>query len=303
MTAKPPDPPPGRAEYTPEAVAACEKALRTLLAKIGPWGARLVLIGGLVPRYLTRTPPEGTSAHVGTTDLDLVVGVALTTDDEEAYRTLQKNLTDAQFHPARDDQGREQTFRWQRDDVDGVRVTVEFFCPVGDGEPGRLRRNPMDGAGSKLSALRLVGAELAGSDYITVPLPGEVLDQGGTRQDVEVRVVNILPFVCLKALAIAEREKDKDAYDLVWALSAFEGGPEGVVAAAARSPVINDPTVVQAREKLAEHFVTIESVGPSRYARFFLGVTRDVDARDRRRREAHAVVQRFLGAWAAAGLP
>lgn len=40
--------------YTPEALAACEKALRTLLVTIGPWGGRVFLIGGLVPQYLPR---------------------------------------------------------------------------------------------------------------------------------------------------------------------------------------------------------------------------------------------------------
>jgi hypothetical protein len=30
-----------RLVYTPEALAACEKALRTILTNIGPWGTRL----------------------------------------------------------------------------------------------------------------------------------------------------------------------------------------------------------------------------------------------------------------------
>lgn len=49
--------PPLDSEYTPEALAACEKALRTILVKIGPWGSRVALIGGLVPRYLVPTAP------------------------------------------------------------------------------------------------------------------------------------------------------------------------------------------------------------------------------------------------------
>lgn len=86
-----------RAEYTPQAVEACEKALRTLLTRIGPWGTQLVLIGGMAPRYLVGCMPAALPPHVGTTDLDVVVGVALETNEEEAYRTLQKNLIECGF--------------------------------------------------------------------------------------------------------------------------------------------------------------------------------------------------------------
>ena len=81
-----------RAQYSPEALAACEKALRTILTKVGPWGGQLTLIGGMAPRYLEGDLPTEIPEHVGTTDLDIVVGVTLSTEEEEAYRTLQQNL-------------------------------------------------------------------------------------------------------------------------------------------------------------------------------------------------------------------
>ena len=63
--------------YTPAAVKACEKALRTILARIGPWGEKIVLVGGLVPSYLVPEIPEGFEPHLGTTDLDVLVGISL----------------------------------------------------------------------------------------------------------------------------------------------------------------------------------------------------------------------------------
>jgi hypothetical protein len=50
--------------YTPEALAACKKALGTILKKIGPWGTRLILIGGMVPRYLVGIVPKELKEHV-----------------------------------------------------------------------------------------------------------------------------------------------------------------------------------------------------------------------------------------------
>lgn len=35
--------------------------------------------------------------HIGNTDLDIVVGVSLATEEAEVYRTLQQNLRAAQF--------------------------------------------------------------------------------------------------------------------------------------------------------------------------------------------------------------
>jgi hypothetical protein len=52
----------------------CEGALVTLLGDIGPWSERIYLAGGLAPRYLIRQLPEAVPAHVGTTDVDLVIG-------------------------------------------------------------------------------------------------------------------------------------------------------------------------------------------------------------------------------------
>lgn len=63
-----------RLVYTPEALAACEKALRTILTNIGPWRTRLFLIGGMTPRYLVGTIPQEMREHIGSTDLDIVVG-------------------------------------------------------------------------------------------------------------------------------------------------------------------------------------------------------------------------------------
>lgn len=292
-----------RAIYTPETVAACEMALRTVLTKIGPWGAQLVLIGGMAPKYLVGDIPRDLPAHVGTTDLDVVVGVALETDEDAAYRTLQKNLTESGFSPSHDpDSNDEVTFRWERQ-VDRVTVALEFFCPVGEGQPGRLRRNPGAGVGSRISAIRTRGAELAAADYLVVTLSGDTLDGGGIRENVQVKVANILPLLVLKSIALQERDKDKDAYDIVWTLNAYREGPQSVAAAARTSPVAADPTVVEAIDLLRVNFKTFEHAGPSKYARFELGETDDADARDRLRRYAQGTVAQFLSAWDSTGKP
>jgi hypothetical protein len=79
-------------DYNEQATRRCERALVTLLGDLGPWRERIYLAGGLAPRYLVGQLPEGARAHVGTTDVDLIVGVALADETSETYRTLQNNL-------------------------------------------------------------------------------------------------------------------------------------------------------------------------------------------------------------------
>lgn len=284
--------------YTPQAVAACEKALRTILARVGPWGSRVVLVGGMAPRYLVRTPPAHIPPHPGTTDLDIVVGITVD-DDPACYRTLQKNLLDTGFAPSRDEEGGTVSFRWERR-VDGVLVQLEFLCPLEEGgQAGRLRRNPGPGVGSQISAIRIPGAHLVSRDHLELLLDGELLDGAGIREGVTLRVTNVAPFLMLKGLAIRDRVKEKDPFDVVWLLLAHPEGPDGVALAVRQSPIADEPEMLAAIAALDRAFAEPNRDGPSGYAITMLGLAHrraeeHVEEAARFRRDAHGAVQRFL---------
>jgi hypothetical protein len=84
-------------DYDEETTVRCERALVTLLGDLGPWRERIYLAGGLAPRYLVGQLPEGARAHVGTTDVDLIIGFALGDETPETYRTLRNNLEKSHF--------------------------------------------------------------------------------------------------------------------------------------------------------------------------------------------------------------
>lgn len=84
-------------DYDEETTGRCERALVTLLGDLGPWRERIYLAGGLAPRYIVGELPEGVPPHVGTTDVDLVIGIALGDDTPETYMTLQNDLEKAGF--------------------------------------------------------------------------------------------------------------------------------------------------------------------------------------------------------------
>jgi len=181
-------------DYDEVTTARCERALLTLLGDLGPWRERIYLVGGLAPRYLVGRLPEGARAHVGTTDVDLVIGLALGDEAPETYRTLQNNLEKAHF------EHREPSFQWART-VDGATVLVEFLCETDEVEPGRIFRPKGEATGSKFGAFNVRGAHLCRDDFIEHPREGERLDGGGMSV-VTVRVANLLPYSVLKVFAV-----------------------------------------------------------------------------------------------------
>ena len=230
--------------------------------------------------------------HIGTTDVDLIIGLALGDEMPETYRTLQNNLEKAHFVQ------QEPSFRWARD-VDGGTVLVEFLCETDEVEPGRIFRPKGEYTGSKLGAFNVRGAHLVRHDFIERDIEGERLDGGGHSR-VIVRVANVLPYTVLKILAFQDRHENKDAYDLVFTLLNHEGGPGTAGTTAAASSVIQHPQVTEALSLLAERFVDAKQDGPNAYGSFLAGAD-DNEDKARLAQEAVATVREFLGALRAAG--
>jgi hypothetical protein len=272
-------------DYDEETTRRCERALVTLLGDLGPWRERIYLAGGLAPRYLIGQLPEGARAHVGTTDIDLVIGIALGDETPETYRTLQNNLDKAGF----DQTGT--SFRWTRE-VEGLTVIVEFLCETDQEEFGRIFRPKDEGVGSKLGAFNVRGALLARDDFVERELEAERLDGGGVSR-VTVRVANVLPYAVLKVFAFQDRHENKDSYDLIFTLLTYEGGPRAAGEAAAATPLAAHEQVNEALQLLEERFRDAGQDGPSAYA-IFLADRDDEEEQGRLQQEAVATVREFL---------
>lgn len=269
-------------DYDRVTTARCERALVTLLGDIGPWSERVYLAGELAPRYIVGSLPEGVRPHVGTTDVDLVIGLAVGAESPEAYRTLENNLKKAGFKA-------EQSLQWRRR-VDGVTVTMEFLCETDQVDAGRIFK-PKDGTGSGLGAFNVRGAQLVTRDYMECTIEAERLDDGG-RSRMTVRVAGILSYVVLKIFAFQDRHENKDAYDLVYTLLNFGDGPQDAGRRAGESEVAEHEQVQAALQLLEGRFETAEQDGPRAYAGFL--DDGDPDEVARLGQEAVQVVRQFL---------
>jgi hypothetical protein len=272
-------------DYDEVTTARCERALVTLLGDIGPWSQRVYLAGGLAPRYIVGTLPEGARPHVGTTDGDLVIGLAVEGESIEAYRTLENNLKKAGFEV-------ESSFRWMKK-IEGMTVIVEFLCETDKVDFGKIFK-PKEGTGSGLGAFNVRGAQLVTRDYVEREIEADRLDDGG-RSKVIVRVANILSYTVLKILAFQDRHENKDSYDLIYCLLNFGKGPEEAGLSAAHSAIRGDAQVEDALRLLSERFADADQDGPHAYGAFLADVGDDEETA-RLRQEAVAVVRAFLAA-------
>jgi hypothetical protein len=202
----------------------------------------------------------------------------------------------AGFDVFKDEDGRQRSFRWCLG-VEGKTVLIEFMTEQG-GEPGSIAR-PRQNTGAKLGAFEVRGASLVALDFVQREIRGKLLD--GSESFGTIRVANLVPFLTLKSLALHERGlvKYKDAYDIVFTLGNWPGGPAGAAVAAAASPVIGHEVVRDAFGKLDAHFEHARMDGPGHYSKFLFDDAVDDDEEEERLRlEGLAVVRAFFDALA-----
>jgi hypothetical protein len=266
-----------------------------LLRHLGFAAGHAILIGGLVPSLLILDPGPDRPAHVGTTDMDFCLSVALVEGDTAEYERIEGALTKAGYRAT------EMTFCWKRQT--GLGLKVEFFCPAGEGRPAGTLFRPKaadeptakHNMGSSLSAIALEAGEAISADAQTVERDVTLPDGAGVVRQA-FRVSGPLGFFVAKIGALVGRDKPKDAYDIVWLLEAWPGGPEGAAAAVRESVAFRRPDVQVALGRLATEFADASRVGPRSYARFTAPPDATQDDRDRTANRAIGAVRAFTQA-------
>jgi len=108
------------------------------------------------------------------------------------------------------------------------------------------------------------GCDLAFDSSITITLEGELPDGG--KDKVSFKVAGIVPFLVMKGMAMYERMKEKDAYDIYYCVDRYPGGVK--VLAAEFRPYIKNKLVVEGLEKIRNKFASVEHLGPKWVADF-----------------------------------
>ena|SRR6266568_3602074 len=267
-----------RRDYTAEAVAACKSVLVELVHMLGEFKDQVVVVGGWVPVLLI---PEAAEPHPGTLDIDLALD--FTNIKEETYQTFLKTLTARGYRPAKG-----QPFIFSRTvNLTGA-TSVEVQVDLLAGEYGGTGPKHRTQSVQDVRARKARGCDLVFSNHVEVTIEGELPDGG--RDRVVVRVAALVPWLVMKGMAMHDRIKEKDAFDIYYAV---RNGQDDVRSLAeAFRPYLGERLVMEGLRKIRSKFQTVDHVGP-KWVADFLEIT---DAGDRaiRIRDAYETVSRLL---------
>lgn len=265
-----------RRDYTAEAVAAAKSVLIELVHLLGEYRDEIVLVGGWVPELLLgdQVPP-----HTGSMDIDLALDHRKL--QEEGYRTIQELLL------ARGYRQGTQPFIFFRQIIEGdtvINVEVDLLAGEYEGTGRGRRTQTMQG----VHARKARGCDIAFESPVEVQVEGIL--PGGGKNIVYVRVASIVTFLVMKGMALADRIKEKDAWDIWYCIRNYPGGLDAL--AEKFRPQLTHGLVREGLEKIADAFASVDHRGPVWVARF--DEITDLEERALRRREAFELVNSLL---------
>jgi hypothetical protein len=100
-------------------------------------------------------------------------------------------------------------------------------------------------------------------------------------------------YLASKADALRRRDKNKDAYDIVWLAESWPGGQEQLAREIRGTSIAGDVDFLEALRVLDQEFLSIDSAGAVKYARF---MAEDATSHDRLARQAVGAVATLLRA-------
>ena len=251
-------------EYEPIGVATAESAFLTVWAALGSWHSDLVLVGGLVPKYLCGdvSAPRNLPRPV-TLDADL--GIALGASLGQ-YGSLRMDLQVQGFRLSRDEFGGQRFVK----QVGGFSIPVDFLT---ERPPATQGTAVVDDIPANI--LPGINRALASARALVV----RGLDLQGAHQELTIRVCEAGPFLALKLRAFARRQAPKDAFDMLYTLLHYDRGTQAAVAAFGDEVRAGNPACVDAVPCLNRHFRDEHSSAPIRAANFVLGQPAPGEAR------------------------
>jgi hypothetical protein len=235
-----------RRNYNEAQVDAARSVLLEVAHILSHYRQGIVLVGGWVPDLLF---PGGMSHHIGSIDVNLALDHR--TLKEAGYRSIMELLLSRGYI-----QG-EQPFVFFRDVTIGnqvIRVQVDFLAGeyAGSGKSHRTQRV------QDMQPRKARGCDLAFETPVEVSLQG-VLPNGAI-DTVSVRVASIVPFLVMKGFALGNRLKEKDGYDIYYAIKYYPGGPNALIQAFV--PYLRNRLVHESLAIIAEKYASPEHIGP-----------------------------------------
>ena len=237
-------------DYHLDDTARTESALLSVWPRLGDFHEDLVLVGGLVPRYICRSREEDIwQPHT----LDVDLGIALAAGGT-MYAPLSHRLTSEGFELKG---GRFQKI------TKSATLYVDFLTERSSDTA------PISVQVDDVPANAFFGIDRALCTYRKVLIQGKDLNGGNVRET--VKVCEIGPFLCLKLQAYDRRAEPKDLFDVIYSVLNYDGGVAAAVEAFQAEQAAKNLAYPIAQCVLEERFRDEQEKGPQAYATFCLG--------------------------------
>lgn len=266
-------------DYSREQVEAARSVLLELVHLLGEYRDDIVVVGGWVPQLIL---PPGPTPHVGSIDVDLALNHRNLR--EAGYATIQALLTRRGY-----EQDPRQPFIYHRTVVvhgNPIKVEVDFLAGEYEGTGAKHRTQAVHQG----RARKARGCDLAFDLYVETNIEGELPE--GARDQARIRVSSVVAFLVMKGMALHDRLKEKDAWDIYFTLINYPGGLD--VLAQEIRPHLNNRLVEEGFRKIGEKFRSLDHMGPKFVADF--EDIQDQEERAIRMRDAYERVSHLLHA-------
>jgi hypothetical protein len=265
-------------DYGKSEVDACLSVLLEVIQVLGEFKDHMVVIGGWVPSLLF---PKAEDPHVGSLDIDVALDFKTIPDD--TYDTILRTLLKRGYE--RDQTQPFRLFRKMKT-AEGRDITIEVDFMAGEyGGTGKGRRTQKV---QDVRARKARGCDLVFENSVVVTIDG-ILPEGGKGR-VSFRIAGVVPFIVMKGMALFERMKEKDAYDIFYCIENFPGGVEALTEEC--RPFLGNALVKEGLGKIRSKFASNDHVGP-KWVADFLEIT-DKEEREIIIRRAFEKTKRLL---------
>ena len=270
--------------FEDQLISTSKRALIELIRTLRPYKEAIVLVGGWVPYLLLEAHKSLTDnfRHVGSIDIDLVLDPKFV--GEHQYQTIVELIVESGWNQV---SNKKFTFEKSIKGEDNVfrEITVDFLTLQENSQGKKHRHREIQ---PDLMARTMVGAEISLEHNFWHSIKGEM--PNGAVTEINFKMLDVVGCIGSKGMALGDRYKHKDAYDIVSVLDHYGEGVNEV--ARKFSPFLKELNIEESLKKISEKFSNERSEGPVLYADFLEPLNKE--ERELYIRRGYMIVSEFL---------
>jgi hypothetical protein len=253
-------------EYAQDDTEISLSLLLEVIDALKGYGSDVIVVGGWAPYFLLQKHGSNDAgAHVGSLDGDLALNFKHIPEDK--YETILETLTRLGYVQRKNASGKEIPASFEKTIMKGetpFTMQIDFLA----GEYGGSAKSHRHQKVQDMLAHKGRGTDLAFNNFYKEEIQGTF--PNGAEVRVTVCFANEIAMFAMKGVAISQRTKAKDYYDLYMLAKHLAGGPTAL--GQRLSAFRQNKVIVEAADNVRKYFDSPKGLGPTSVADF-LGET------------------------------